>query len=388
MQLSGFGLLRPPLSRHFDELSTPYRGFIGNSSSDALLLYSADTASNDKGDEANMAGSGEERRINERRYNREERDVDSMNDVKKEIVAQSVRGEDTAIKREVAPEEAGVSYSAKNRNIGRAIKDVSKEQVFKVVLSLVLVAFAIARLFYYEALSTRMDLVFLSLVLAVFLLWMIPWEQLWERLGELSVGGVGISLQHPDVQAAIGHISFDEEHLQISGSSEKQVRDRLRRQLKVLEGELQTVRGSKVLWIDDHPETILGERRLLRALGIDITPARSSKVALDILKNDNDFDLIITDVYREGRGEGVNFVVELGKHKDERIKSLPIIFYAAYDREDLVEYTRPALKERHDAEISNAVDELIPKVIRMLSEERRNPITVTAKKTPTTDPID
>jgi CheY-like chemotaxis protein len=256
----------------------------------------------------------------------------------------------------------------------------------KIALSLVLVAFAITRFFYYETLSRRMDLIFLALVLSVFLLWMIPWEQLWERLSELSVGAVGISLQQPDVQAAIGHISFDEEHLKISGSSEKQVRDRLRRQLKRLEGELHTVRGSRVLWIDDHPETILGERRLLRALGIDITPAGSSEEAQDILKKDNDFDLIITDVYREGRGEGVNYVLELAKDEDERIKSLPVIFYAAYDREDLVEYTRPALKQRPDAEISNAVDELIPKVIRRLSEERRNPITVSAKKAWTTDP--
>jgi hypothetical protein len=56
-----------------------------------------------------------------------------------------------------------------------------------------------------------MDLVFLSLVLAVFLLWMIPWEELWRRLHGFSVGGVGISLQQPDVQAAIDYINFNEE---------------------------------------------------------------------------------------------------------------------------------------------------------------------------------
>lgn len=261
-----------------------------------------------------------------------------------------------------------------------------KDQILKVLLSVVLVIFASTRIFYYKALSPRMDLVFLSLVLSVFLLWMLPWEQLWERLRGISVGGVGISLQQPDVQAAIGHISFDEEHLKISGSSEKQVRNRLRRRLESLEGQLQTVRGSRVLWIDDNPLAIMGERRLLRAFGIDITPAPSSKEALEILTKDNDFDLIITDVYRNNKAEGVNFVLNLRKQANERIRSLPVIFYAAYPWEYLVKITRPAHDLRPEAERSNEVDDLIPKVIRRLYEERINPITVSAKKTPV-DPL-
>ena len=110
-----------------------------------------------------------------------------------------------------------------------------KGQILKVLLSVVLVIFASTRIFYYEALSPRMDLVFLSLVLSAFLLWMLPWEQLWERLTGVNVGGFGISLQQPDVQAAIRHISFDEERLKISGFSEEQVRNRLLRRLKSLE---------------------------------------------------------------------------------------------------------------------------------------------------------
>lgn len=133
-----------------------------------------------------------------------------------------------------------------------------------------------------------------------------------------------------------------------------------------------------------HPHTILGERRLLRALGIDITPAMSSEEAQDILEKDNDFDLIITDVYRVGRDEGVDFVVKLHKNKDERIGSLPVIFYAAYRWGDLVKRTLPARELRPEVEISNAVDEFIPKVIRRLSEERINPIIVSSKKIPAT----
>jgi CheY-like chemotaxis protein len=272
---------------------------------------------------------------------------------------------------------------------------MAKSVVLKVVLSLVLATLAITRFLYYEALSPRMDLIFLSLGLSVFLVWMLPWEQLWQRLSSLSVGGVTISLQHPQVQAAIRNIS-------IGGASEKaseKIRDRLLRRLNSLEGELQTVRGSRVLWIDDNPHEILGARRLLRALGVTITPAKSSVEAQRILEKDNDFDLIITDVQRLStphstrpdavdKGDpilgGVNFIVKLRNYKeDARIKTLPVIFYGAYSWNRLVEYTRRARELRPEAEISNAVDDFIPKVIRMLSAERENPITVSAQKTPT-----
>jgi CheY-like chemotaxis protein len=285
----------------------------------------------------------------------------------------------------------------RNRERADAIKAIFKDQVLKVLLSVVLVTFAITRIFYYKVLGPRMDLVFFSLVLSVFLLWMIPWGELWERLRGFNVGGLGITLQQPDVQAAIGHLSFAEDQLRNSGSSmPEEVRNKLRRRLKPLEGELQTVRGSRVLWIDDEPHSILGERRLLRALGIDVTPARSSERAKEILQEDHDFDLIISDTWRCGTREGVDFVVKLRTEEtdetDARIKNLPVIFYAADPWATLVTVTRPAVNVTRpareilpDLEISNSVDDLIPKVIRKLSEERRNPITVSAKKTSTTE---
>jgi CheY-like chemotaxis protein len=345
----------------------------------------------------------------------------SAEEDKKAIVRESGSVDDAAIKREVvrevAPEEAVVPNGARNSNLANAIKDaikdLSKEQVLKVVLSLVLVALATTRLLFHDMLSTRMDLVFLSLVLAVFLLWMIPWEELWERLSGFSVGGLGISLQQPDVKAAIVGIDFDEKHLKIMGAaSEKEVRDRLQQRLERLEGELQTVRGSRVLWIDDEPHSILGERRLLRALGIDITPATSSKRAKEILEEDHDFDLIITDTLRgsrrrgpregvdsdsvdsdsvdsdsvdslqRGTREGVDFIVKLrkGEVTDAPIKDLPVIFYAADAWQTVKNVTSRARNLEPGAEISNRVDDLIPKVIRMLSERRRHPIPVSAKK--------
>ena len=173
-----------------------------------------------------------------------------------------------------------------------------------------------------------------------------------------------------------------------------------------------------MLWIDDEPHSILGERRLLRTLGIDITPATSSERARGILQEDHDFDLIITDTLRgsERRGpresvdsdsegvdsdsggmdsdsegmdslqpgprEGVDFIVKLrkGEVTDARIKDLPVIFYVADPWETVENVTSRARNLKPRAEISNSVDDLIPKVIRMLSEQRQNPIPVSAKK--------
>ena len=114
----------------------------------------------------------------------------------------------------------------------------------------------------------------------------------------------------------------------------------LKNQLSKLGDELQSARGSRVLWIDDKPHNLIGARRLLRALGIQVMSATSSTSAEHILNIDNDFDLIITDVQRLGDShavvggepihEGVNFVIRLRQHSDPIIKSLPVIFYAAY----------------------------------------------------------
>jgi len=264
---------------------------------------------------------------------------------------------------------------------------VYKYQVLKVVLSVVLVMFAVTRFSNYESLSTRMDLVFLSLVLSAFLLWMLPWADLWERLSGVTLGGFGISLEAPHVKAALDESINDADWLEKTGhsSSEEDIRKNLIRRLKRLEEELPIVRGSRVLWIDDHPYDILGERRLLRALGIDIIPARSSKEAQDILETDNDFDLIITDVRRTDEHEGVNFIVSLRKEenehlKDEQIKSLPVIFYGDHPWGDIVASTRPARELQPEAEASNSADDLIPRVIRRLAEERTTRINAIDRK--------
>src|SRR3990172_662702 len=249
----------------------------------------------------------------------------------------------------------------------------------KAILSGVLGLLAFARLSLDEALRARMDATFLILAVAALIIWVIPWEQ----LRSLKAAGVEVTLEQPQVKAAL------------SGLGLERIADvRLRQRLQSLTRELSAVAGSRVLWIDDRPLNVSGERRLLRALGAHVVVATSSDEAEEILETDNDFDLIVSDIQRRGESykevqqgvdihEGVNYVVKLRGEKDSVISNLPVIFYAAYPWESLVEFTRPARETLPEPEISNSAADFLPKAVRLLAEERARPIVYGEQKKPT-----
>ncbi len=247
----------------------------------------------------------------------------------------------------------------------------------KVVLSLLLIILVIARWIFYDIASTRLDTVALTLIISAILLYIIPWE----NLRTFKAGGIELSLEQSQVKSAIDSLSLDKDKQKIIG------------QLSRLDVELQLVRGAKVLWIDDKPHKLIGVRRLLRALGIQIVSATSSPMAKDILETDNDFDLIITDIQRYEHNlakrennitlDGVDFIVKLREHKDPTIRALPVVFYAAYDWERLVLFTRPAREKQPEPDISNSVSDFIPKVVKRLASSRAMPIKYDEEKEPT-----
>lgn len=202
-------------------------------------------------------------------------------------------------------------------------------------------------------------------------------------LRTFKAGGFEFSLEQPHVQSAI------------SGLDLGRVKNaRIIADLTRLKDELIAVRGSRVLWIDDHPHTVVAERRLLRALGVDVVTASSSSEAERTLESDNDFDLIISDVQRAGDHfrktggidihDGVNFIVYLRKeHKDPVIAKLPVIFYAAYDPNRLSEFTAPARALDWNTEAANSEEDLIPKAVKLLAHSRSTPIVGREKKIPT-----
>ena len=239
-----------------------------------------------------------------------------------------------------------------------------------------LVVLAVVRTAWHPQLSGRMDSIFFVLIGAAAILLLVPLQ----RLKSFKAAGLEFSLDQPQVQGAISSLQLD------------RIQDeKLRSSLARLEDQLAAIRGSRVLWIDDRPHKILAERRLLRALGVEVVPAVSSEGAEGILEVDNDFDLIITDVQRLGESyklndgieihEGVNFVVKLRKsHSDPVVQLIPIIFYAAYPLERLIRFTRPAREFYPTPDIANSVADLAPKVVKLLAEARSTPIAAGERK--------
>jgi CheY-like chemotaxis protein len=248
----------------------------------------------------------------------------------------------------------------------------------KISVAIVLLGLAVLRWVYFDAAKERMDSIFLGLVVFALLAYFIPWE----HIKTFKAGSIELSLEQSPVKAAIIRLGLD------------RINDQgLKEELSKLENEVQAIRGGRVLWIDDKPHRITGERRLLRALGIQVVSAISSEAAMEILEADNDFDLIISDVQRIGESyqitggieihEGTNFIVRLRQHEDVTIQTIPVVFYAAYPWESLVEFTKPARQIKPEPEISNSVIDFVPKVIRQLALSRTTPIIYSEKKEPT-----
>ena len=246
-----------------------------------------------------------------------------------------------------------------------------RHQAIKFVVGGALLVLALLRVLYPQSIGKGVDSVVLGLVLAALLLLFVPIE----RLQSLKAGGIEISLDKPQVQGAIA----------TSGMGLIQNAE-LRSQLLGLADQLGIIPGSRVLWIDDNPHTILGERRILRALGVEIVQADSSMAAERVLKTDNDFDLLITDVQRPGgRHEGVDFVGGLRKNPDTDhvVRALPVVFYTFDDKESVAKWAIPWREVLPSVEIANSAVELVPKVVRLLAGARLTPVVAPGRKLPT-----
>jgi len=83
------------------------------------------------------------------------------------------------------------------------------------------------------------------------------------------------------------------------------------------------LKGSNVLWIDDHADSIALEKQTLEALGVQVISAETTSLALEALRNQT-IDLILSDIDRSGDpDEGVIAIPRLREAAPET----PIIFY-------------------------------------------------------------
>jgi CheY-like chemotaxis protein len=254
---------------------------------------------------------------------------------------------------------------------------MENEKIVLGVLSVALISLAGARWYYMDKTVQHIDLVVIGLVVAAFVIHLIPFD----KLTSIKAGGIEVSLEKTEIKAAIQ-----------TANSDQIKNDELLSELELLNRELAAIPGSRVVWIDDSPSKIVTARRLLRALGVTVVPATSSEMADEIFKRDRDFDLIITETQRLGDSyilnngdhihEGVNYIVKIRNSNDEVVSKLPVIFFSAYDWPLLVSYTRPARETLPEPQISNSINDLIVKVIKEIYSSRSKPIEYKNEKQP------
>lgn len=216
----------------------------------------------------------------------------------------------------------------------------------------------------------------------------------WQRLSTLRAGPIEFALEHGQVRGALDAIKVD--------GPEK---ERVERTLSRLVTDIERARGSRVLWVDDRPSRLVGERRLFRALGIETVTVRTCHDAALELNRDNDFDLLITSVVKSSeqraikdstnptalfirwlRGysdSGVEELVgrEVGQPPDDAvINNLRVIVYAALKVSKIWEFLQPVAGLQPPVDACSKLDELLPKAIRMLADLRANPIEVSIDK--------
>jgi CheY-like chemotaxis protein len=257
-----------------------------------------------------------------------------------------------------------------NAVVGRT-KRIPPALVVKPALAGGAIALALTRLIAPGYADKRMDRTFLLLLAAAVLILLVPWERL---TGLKAPLGFELTLDRPQVAGALKALRLD------------RIKDRrIRKALESRAEKLEALRGARVLWHDDAPASIVGLRRLLRALGTNVVAVTDRETALDTLKNDCDFDVVITDVLRRTNNrytnEGVVLVREIREHDNPAINELPIIFFTFGPTQEAA--------ERQVKDVSNTVppplvtisaDTLLPTVIDVLDEARRRPIEAPADK--------
>ena len=272
----------------------------------------------------------------------------------------------------------------------------------KPVVAATLLALAVLRLTS-EQIGERMDETFVALVAAAILALVLPWE----RLTSVKAVGVEVTLDVPQVTGAIRALGLD----QLADEA-------LRLELSRLRPEIEQLRDARVLWVDDVPGRVHDVRRVLRAFGVDVVMATSTREAHETLERDNDFDLIVSNVERrhdaervtyawlrdreqvieEARDrfqtadgwtiyrihEGVNYALRLRRDEtlDPWVRTLPVLFYSGFDWARLVRFTAPALATSPATDVSRTPQSFLAKAIRMLAKARSERLVMREAKEP------
>ena len=133
----------------------------------------------------------------------------------------------------------------------------------------------------------------------------------------LKAIGVELSFIKDSIEAALALAEKSPQwKVEVPPADKEQALNRAKRHLKIF-------RDTQILWVDDHPENNLNERRMFRQLRCEIDIAKSTKEAIEMLKNCG-YDLIISDMARGDKATaGLEFLTQFR----EIDRTSPVIFY-------------------------------------------------------------
>lgn len=92
----------------------------------------------------------------------------------------------------------------------------------------------------------------------------------------------------------------------------------------------ENIENTRILFVDDEDSVRIFALRALRKKGYDVTGANSAENALEILQNDKNFQLMITDMVMPGQNG-----IELSKQVQEIIPDIKIILASGYSEDIL-----------------------------------------------------
>jgi CheY-like chemotaxis protein len=141
-------------------------------------------------------------------------------------------------------------------------------------------------------------------------------DELLPNLTGFKAGGVELSFVRESINAAI-ELAEKSPQWKVNISSEDK-----ERALRRAKRHLAIFHGVQILWVDDHPENNLNERRMFRQLEVKVDVAESTDEALVMIRR-GDYDLVLSDMSRgNDTTAGLEFLERLRQNK-----ATPVIFY-------------------------------------------------------------
>lgn len=255
--------------------------------------------------------------------------------------------------------------------------DKQKLKKYQIIAASVLLFLAIIRLFDIGNLNALMDDKFILLLFVSAIVYFVPLD----KIKSFKAGGIEIELFENKVKSAIEGLDIE----QIEN-------EQLYRKIISYREEIEFIRGSRILWIDDTPNAILAERRILRALGLEIHTANNRDTALSIINRDTDFDLIISDIqWLKENNEtgklnhyygGIELIQEIKKsYSKETIGSVKTIFYTSFTDEQInTIQSQTNFLSIDSISLCYTIEELFVNVINSLTTIRKKPVKVSSTK--------